>query len=66
MNAFNRNGATVDGNKQTVEYSTWVSMRSRCNDPNDKNYNRYGGRGIKVCDRWNNFIKFLSDIGERS
>lgn len=65
VNAFNRNGATVDGKKQTVEYSTWAGMRSRCNDPKDKAYHRYGGRGIKVCERWNDFINFLSDMGEK-
>jgi hypothetical protein len=44
-------------------------MRSRCNNPNVRGYKLYGGRGIKVCSRWNNFANFLSDIlatiGER-
>lgn len=41
-------------------------MRLRCRDPKAANYDNYGGRGIKVCDRWNNSFKnFLTDMGER-
>jgi len=47
------------------EYHTWVRMRGRCNNPNNKDYPRYGGRGISVCDRWNSYDVFLSDIGRR-
>lgn len=39
-------------------YSIWCSMRTRCNNPNTKNYKDYGGRGIKVCSEWNDFVKF--------
>jgi hypothetical protein len=39
-------------------------MRSRCNSPNNTAYADYGGRGIKVCDRWNDFANFLADMGE--
>lgn len=35
-------------------YQVWAAMRKRCRNPNDKNYDRYGGRGIKVCDEWDN------------
>lgn len=34
-------------------YKAWQSMRQRCNNPKDKNYSDYGGRGISVCDEWN-------------
>ena len=43
-------------------YSTWKSMRSRCNNPNVWCYYLYGGRGIKVCERWNDFLLFLEDM----
>lgn len=40
-------------------------MRSRCNNPNVWNYKNYGGRGIKVCKRWDNFANFLADMGDK-
>lgn len=43
-------------------YSTWKSMRTRCNNPNVWCYHVYGGRGIKICERWNNFLLFLDDM----
>lgn len=46
-------------------YKTWKAMRQRCNDPKKDKYEYYGGRGIKVCARWDNFENFLSDMGER-
>jgi len=35
-------------------YATWCSMKERCQNPNNKRYTRYAGRGIKVCDEWKN------------
>lgn len=46
----------------------WKSMKDRCRNPNNKAYKNYGGRGIKVCDRWlgaEGFKHFLEDMGER-
>lgn len=49
-------------------YKTWKSMLMRCNNPNVRGYKHYGGRGIKVCDRWSGdlgFENFVNDMGER-
>ena len=46
-------------------YCIWQSMRQRCLNPNANNYHRYGGRGITICDRWDDFNLFLEDMGER-
>jgi hypothetical protein len=42
----------------------WRQMRYRCSSPNAQEYKNYGGRGIKVCDRWSSFDNFLADMGE--
>ena len=41
-------------------YNRWVIMRQRCNNSNTNDYAHYGGRGIRVCDEWNDFEKFKS------
>lgn len=46
-------------------YHTWISMRERCRNPNATKYELYGGRGIKVCERWESFENFLADVGPR-
>jgi hypothetical protein len=42
----------------------WRQMRYRCSNQNDHQYHDYGGKGIKVCERWNKFENFLEDMGE--
>jgi len=46
-------------------YITWANMIQRCTNPNHDAYHHYGGRGIKICERWMNFQNFLQDMGER-
>lgn len=47
------------GKRQERLYGIWVGMKGRCNNPNNKAYCWYGGRGIKVCDEWsNNYLIF--------
>lgn len=53
------------GFPRTPTYRSWKAMHERCRDPNNLAYNRYGGRGIKVCERWTKFENFLADMGER-
>lgn len=44
-------------NKERL-YQTWKNMRQRCNNPNRSDYKRYGGRGITICDEWNDYNTF--------
>lgn len=46
-------------------YGVWATMLQRCNNPNNTNYHKYGGRGIKVCEEWLSFDKFIGDMGTR-
>lgn len=39
-------------------YQIWLSMRNRCDSPNNKCYSNYGGRGIKMCDEWRSYLNF--------
>lgn len=49
--------------KRTAEHVIWANMLNRCSNVNSSHYNDYGGRGIKVCDRWkNSFENFLLDM----
>lgn len=53
------------GQTGSALHKVWVSMRERCNNPRSKSYPHYGGRGITVCKRWDNFELFLKDMGPR-
>ena len=50
---------------KTATYTTWRGMIQRCNNINNTNYKDYGGRGIKVCDKWLKFEGFYEDMGDR-
>ncbi|MDU0429224.1 AP2 domain-containing protein [Staphylococcus chromogenes] len=52
-------------NKHQREYNSWLSIKTRCYNPNHHAYHRYGGRGIKMDNRWlNSFENFLNDMGK--
>jgi hypothetical protein len=53
------------GKSKTAIYAVWRGMWERCTKPDARSYKNYGGRGIKVCERWESFDNFLSDMGER-
>ncbi len=56
---------TKHGMCRTRTFHSWVHMRQRCCNPTNSAYADYGGRGIKVCDRWHiSFANFLADMGE--
>lgn len=50
--------------RRSRTYSSWHCMKDRCQRPNNRNYADYGGRGITVCERWQDFKNFLADMGE--
>lgn len=50
---------------RSAEYNIWNQMRDRCVNPNSHIWKYYGGRGITVCERWNDFANFYADMGPR-
>ena len=52
------------GGSRSRWYNIWKQIVKRCTDPKDPAWDRYGGRGITVCDRWRDPASFLSDMGE--
>jgi hypothetical protein len=55
-----KHGNTLRSGYRSSTYKSWYSMIRRCND-----YDRYGKKGVVVCDRWKDFNNFLADMGER-
>lgn len=56
---------TTHNFSRTSTYHIWQAMKNRCENPKSSMYKYYGGKGIKVCERWNTFTNFLTDMGER-
>lgn len=61
--AAKKHGHRLDN---SMTYCTWTMMRQRCLNSNHHAYKNYGGRGITICERWNDFRNFLDDMGERT
>jgi len=55
---------TANG-KPSPEYAAWMMIIQRCRNPKCHAYRNYGGRGIRVCDRWLKFVNFIEDVGLR-
>lgn len=53
------------GSCAAPEYHIWVGIRTRCLTASNKAYKHYGGRGIKICERWGEFNNFFADMGQR-
>ncbi len=62
---FKKETNKTHGKRNTITYNTWANLKQRCYNQNASGFKNYGGRGIKVCDRWLDFKKFLEDMGER-
>ncbi len=62
---LHREKVTTHGLSRTPEYLVWDGMVQRCTNPKSEAWKYYGGRGIKVCDRWRDFQNFYSDMGPR-
>lgn len=60
-----RHGHSPSGKRPSPEYRTWCAMRTRCANPNNDRWHQYGGRGIRVCERWELFENFLADMGPK-
>lgn len=52
-----KHGDRPKGRKKRL-YHIWLNMRERCNNPNHKQYSRYGGRGVYVCKEWDDYSSF--------
>jgi len=59
------NPAKTHGMSHTNTYRIWAGMIQRCTNPNNQDYKYYGGRNIRVCERWLDFANFYADMGER-
>jgi hypothetical protein len=60
-----RGGQVTHGGTYTREYRVWWDMHQRCSNPKNERYPKYGGRGISVCERWDDFRLFIADMGQR-
>lgn len=60
-----RHGLASRDSEHRPAYNSWHNMMKRCYRENDPRYPDWGGRGIRVCDAWHDFARFLADMGDR-
>lgn len=60
-----RVGLKTHGKCKSPEYQIWAAIKKRCNNPNNKQFHDYGGRGIDICGEWLFFENFIKDMGKR-
>jgi len=59
-----KNGNYKNGMRGTRIYRIWQNMKNRCRNKNSTSYKWYGGRGIRVCKKWQSFNGFYEDMGD--
>lgn len=57
--------SVTHGLSRSSEYKIWAKMIRRCENPRDRSWQRYGGRGIGVSSKWKSFVEFYADMGPR-
>lgn len=62
---YNKQRLVKHGRARSGVANSWYSMINRCTNSSNPDYSYYGGRGIKICDRWLDFNNFVADMGER-
>lgn len=65
LGAEKRHNRLIHGMSKSKEYRIWQAIKARCENPKNKKYHCYGGRGITVCTRWQDFANFFLDMGLR-
>jgi hypothetical protein len=68
MSKFEKTHGDAGRGKRSPEYTCWMLMKQRCFNPKSAGFKRYGGRGIRVCDRWSGeggYENFLLDVGKK-
>ncbi len=56
---------TTHGKRRASIYTIWCGMKARCLNPKSPIFQHYGGRGIKICEKWMTFQGFYTDMGDR-